>query len=75
MRREIVLADVRLELDDPRDPRSAGPVAVGLPDEKGAEQPFSRLEGRPAEELAKVAQLVATWKALSDSGTSSPNTP
>jgi hypothetical protein len=75
VRCEVILADVRLEVDDPRDPRPAGPVAVGLPDEKGAEQPFSGLEGRPGEELAKVAQLVATWKALSDSGTSSPNTP
>jgi hypothetical protein len=54
VRREIVLADVRLDLDDPADAAAAALVA----DQSRSDQRRRDLEGRPAEESAQVAQLL-----------------
>jgi hypothetical protein len=54
VRGEILLADVRLELDDLPDPAAGATVAdQPRPDQRGRD-----LEGRPAEEFAQVAQLL-----------------
>jgi hypothetical protein len=52
--RPVVLADVRLDLDDPADPPARGVVA----DEAGAEQPAAGLERRAGEEVAEVGETV-----------------
>ena len=78
MRRSVVLADVRLELDDPALAAADGASASAdgrLADEARPQQPPGRLERRPAEELAQIAQLMMTWNDLSESGTSRPKTP
>jgi len=51
----VVLADVRLDLDDPPD-ASAG-VAV-IADQPRPDQRRRDLQGRPAEEPAQIAQLL-----------------
>jgi len=51
----VVLADVRLDLDDPPDASSG--VAI-VADQPRPDQPRRDLESRPAEELAQVAQLL-----------------
>jgi len=57
MRCEIVLADVRLDLDDPPDATAGVAVAV-VADQPRPDQRGRDLEGRPAEESAQVAQLL-----------------
>jgi hypothetical protein len=49
VRGEIVLADVRLDLDDPPDPAPW----LGLSNEVDADQSAGRLERGPREELAR----------------------
>jgi hypothetical protein len=49
MRRPILLADVRLELDDPPDPPAGDVIAH----EARAEQRARRVEGRLGEEVAR----------------------
>ena len=78
VRRPVLLADVRLELDDPAlaaVDRAFASVAGPLADQTRPQQPAGRRERRPAEELAQIAQLVMTWNDLSESGTSRPKTP
>jgi hypothetical protein len=48
----ILLADVRLDLDDPAD-ATAG---IPFPNEARADQGLRDLEGRPAEERTEVGQ-------------------
>jgi hypothetical protein len=55
VRGAIVLADVRLDLDDPGDPR-ARPAVVA--NESRAQQAPTGLQRRPGEELA---QVVGQW--------------
>jgi hypothetical protein len=57
VRREVVLADVRLDLDDPPD-TSGGATAGLITDQPRPDQRGRDLEGRPAEESAQVAQLL-----------------
>jgi hypothetical protein len=57
VRREIVLPDVRLDLDDPPD-TSGGATAAVIADQPRPDQRGRDLEGRPAEESAQVAQLL-----------------
>jgi hypothetical protein len=61
--REVVLADVCLDLDDPARPPLAADGIRG-PDEPEAEQRRRDLECRPAEELAEFAQLDGVLGAL-----------
>jgi hypothetical protein len=49
----VVLADVRLDLHDPRDPAAGGVV----PNEAGAQQAAPGLERRAGEQSAEVDQL------------------
>jgi hypothetical protein len=51
----VVLADVRLDLDDPPD-ASAGLAIVA--DQPRSDQRRRDLQGRPAEEPAQIAQLL-----------------
>ena len=54
VRRAIVLADVRLDLDDPS--RSPGRAGLAVANERQPDQGRSDLEGRPAEERPEIAQ-------------------
>jgi hypothetical protein len=54
MRGPIVLADVRLDLDDPAD---ASRDSGGVADEAQADERRGDVERRPAEELPEAAQL------------------
>jgi hypothetical protein len=55
VRSEIVLADVRLHLDDPPDP--AGRAGIAVADQPRPDERRRDVERRPAEELPKVDQL------------------
>lgn len=71
MRREIVLSDVRLDLDDPARPPSRGVLA----DQADSEQPARSLERGPGEDLPRedgaVAQETEKRKRMSE-GRSGP---
>jgi len=55
VRREVVVADVRLDLDDPPDAASGAAIVANQP---RPDQRRRDLQGRPAEEPAQVAQLL-----------------
>jgi hypothetical protein len=60
MRRPVVLADVRLHLDDPGNPRRAAPRSAldgaVVPDEPAAEQGATDRQRRELEDLAEAAR-------------------
>jgi hypothetical protein len=57
VRRQVVLADVRLDLDDPCDAVVTRRRAIA--DEPRSDQAGSGLEGRAVEELSEAVQWVA----------------
>jgi hypothetical protein len=57
VRRPVVGADVRLELDDPADP----PTGLIVTDEERAEEAPRRVEGRPRQERPQDDWIAQDW--------------